>query len=115
MEIIIGCLFIVVLIVVSVVFGRQQFRNLAKLRDPGQMSSEDYSYHRRQCYRRIIGCTLSALLAFMLIGWYIFGIGDRIDRVAARVDQAHAEGKTVKEDDLKDDEKADTKLGWMYA
>ena len=113
-EIVVGCLFIVILLFLSGWFGWQQIQNLRKLDHRGQLSTEDYSYFRRQCYRRLIGCFLTALLAFMLIGWYIFGVGDRVDQLASRVGEAHAHGAKLQENDLQPHEKADLWFGWNY-
>jgi hypothetical protein len=111
-EIVVGCLFIVLLLWLSGWFGWQQIQNLRKLDHRGQMSTEDYSYHRRQCYRRLIGCFLTGLLAFMLIGW-IFGVGEPVNQLASRVDEARARGAKI-QDELQAHERADVLFGWNY-
>jgi hypothetical protein len=110
-EVVIGCLFIVLLLALSGWFGWQQIQNLRGLRSRGQMSPEDFSHFRRQAYRRLIGCALTALLAFMFIG-YIFGIGNRLDRLSDRADEARAQG--VQPQQLQENEKADVSFAWNY-
>jgi len=113
-ELVIGCVFIVLLLTLAGWFGWQQVQSLRKLRHRGQMSPEDFAYFRRQCYRRIVGSFLTVVLALMFLGWYTLGFGSSLDRISDRVDEAHARGQPFRETDLNEKEKADLAFNWSY-
>jgi ABC-type Fe3+ transport system permease subunit len=70
-ESICATLIVVVLVCLSLYFGRQQQQSLRWLRGQTDLSLEDRSYHRRQAWLRLINCGLMLLLAFLVGVYYL--------------------------------------------
>jgi flagellar biosynthesis/type III secretory pathway M-ring protein FliF/YscJ len=69
---------IVVLLCLSFVFGWRQLVVLRRLREGPELPAEESRQQRRQARRRLVGCVLLALLAFLLAGAQLF-LEERVD------------------------------------
>lgn len=68
-------------------YGWRQWQQLARLRQPGEVSTEDQTYLRWQAYRRLCGCGLMALLAGLLAAWYLLGPNEQALRLVEQARQ----------------------------
>jgi hypothetical protein len=69
-----GSLLVVVLITLSIYYGRQQLLALRRLRQTPDLPDEEMRYERSKAYRRIISCSGTLLLAAMLIVLLVYGL-----------------------------------------
>jgi hypothetical protein len=71
-EIVFGSLLVLLLVGLSVYFGRQQVLSLRKLRNSPDVPDEEMRYERRKAYRRLVSCSLTLVLAGLLAGLLAF-------------------------------------------
>lgn len=94
MEHLYAFLIVVILLALAVFFGVRQVRLLRTLVGHPELAAEDRVYHRRQAWRRLMGCGLMVLFAAMLAGWYVFGLNQRAEELRAEGRAAAGAGFT---------------------
>jgi ABC-type Fe3+ transport system permease subunit len=65
-EIIVGALLVLLLVGLSLYFGRHQVVALRKLRETPDLPVEEMTYERRKAHRRLVSCALMMILAILL-------------------------------------------------
>jgi hypothetical protein len=80
-ETIYATLIVIVLVGLSLYFGRQQQQSLRWLREQPDLPPEDQRYYRRQAWLRLVNCGLMLLLA-VLVGVYYIGFDARVAALA---------------------------------
>src|SRR5260370_13592312 len=68
-------------------FGIQQWRTIRRLKQSENLHPEDRRYHRRHAGRVFTWCVLMVIVAGLVGGWYVLGLGRSeagLGRVAPR-------------------------------
>ncbi len=72
-EIVCGSLLVGVLLALSVYFSRQQLLMLRHLRQTPGLPAEEMRYERQKAYRRLVSCSLTLVLAVLLVVLLVYG------------------------------------------
>ena len=88
-----GFVIVCVLLGLAGYFTWRQRRVLRGLRAEANLPPEDRRYVRNQALRRLAGSGLMVLLAALLTGWFLLGLGDRAAELGIENDLLRAEGK----------------------
>src|SRR5262249_19767672 len=88
-----GFLIICVLLGLAGYFIWRQRRVLQTLRADETLPPEDRRYVRSQALRRLGGSGLMVVLAALLTGWFLLGLGDRAHELGERNEAQRARGE----------------------
>ncbi len=85
-------LIVVVLLGLSLYYGRQQVQLLRWLREQRELPPEDRRYYRRQAWLRLSSCSLMLFIASLVAGFYGFGYEAEVDALANEVQARRERG-----------------------
>jgi hypothetical protein len=88
-----GFLIVCTLLGLAGYFTWRQRTVLRSLRAQENLPPEARHYVRRQALRRLAGSGLMVVMAAMLTGWFLLGLGDRAAQIGKANDDQRAEGK----------------------
>jgi hypothetical protein len=86
-------LIVFVLLGISAYFIWRQKHVLRSLRENDNLPPEDRRYLRSMAWRRLIGSGLMVVLAALLTGWFLMGLGERANELGRQGDAMRARGE----------------------